>query len=149
MDVYYSSSGWGKSRSVCELSTKGVYVVYISFSERGIPHGTPGAKTYFTGVQNNVRRIGSAFVECLNHLARDMEKGQSPEQLIAKQTSRGENLWKAYDWGRGETEVTCLPRCKYTDVTLDEWDDEDLTAWMEMRMMDLQKDLVAEYERLD
>ncbi len=122
------SSGWGKCRSVCELSTKGVYVVYISFSDRAIPHGTPGAKTYFTGVQNNMRKIGAAFVECLyHHLASEMEKGQSPEQLIEKQTSQGENLWNAHHWGRGESEVSRLPtRNKCIDVTLDEWKDEDL-----------------------
>lgn len=78
-------------------------------------------------------------MECLYYLASEMEKGQSPKQLIEKQTSQGDNLWNAHHWGRGETEVSSLPNCKYMDVMLDEWNDEDLKVWMQAKMTDLQK----------
>lgn len=137
------SSGWGKSRTICQLSSLGIYVIYISFSDSALPRGAPGAKDYFKRVKGDVRKIAAAFVGCMYRLSDELEKRDCllgfPEEWVSMQTSpKRSNFWEGHSWDMLEEEaVSALPKRTNSDLTLQDWDDKGLKVWLESCIKDL------------
>ncbi|XP_024522128.1 uncharacterized protein LOC112343229 [Selaginella moellendorffii] len=97
------SSGWGKSRTMRELATKGFYVVYVSFlkiGSTGIPDRSAVAQQLINSKMSNDPHAVAAWVLAI--LTQIKEK--SPEEWMKEQSEPhfGEPVAKSYLKLRGE-----------------------------------------------